>query len=177
MIEFSEESGSPDLPHYIKKCKNKIGKPDLVICLDSGAGDYKRFWTTTSLRGLIGLKMRVDVIKEGVPMQDCGSEVWFPYCYELANPVWPTAFYETVLCTIFFLFLWKIRKKINISGLLFCIYLILNGIERFMIEKVRINNEYDIFNGITQAEIISFCLLILGIVSSLLLIKNNKKTI
>ena len=116
-----------------------------------------------------------NVIKEGIPMQDCGSEVWFPYCYELANPVWPTAFYETIICTIFFLFLWKIRKKINISGVIFCVYLTLNGIERFMIEKVRINNEYDIFNGITQAEIISFLLLITGLIGSYLLITKSKK--
>ena len=66
LIEFSEESGSPDLPHYMDLCKDLIGSPDLVICLDSGAGDYKRFWTTTSLRGLIGLKMKVEVLTEGV---------------------------------------------------------------------------------------------------------------
>ena len=66
MIEFSEESGSPDLPHYMDICSEVIGVPDLVICLDSGAGDYKRFWTTTSLRGLIGLKMKVEVLNEGV---------------------------------------------------------------------------------------------------------------
>ena len=66
LIEFSEESGSPDLPHYMNLCSDIIGSPDLVICLDSGAGDYKRFWTTTSLRGLIGLKMKIGVLKEGV---------------------------------------------------------------------------------------------------------------
>ena len=66
LIEFSEESGSPDLPHYMDLCSEIIGTPNLVICLDSGAGDYKRFWTTTSLRGLIGLKMKVEVLKEGV---------------------------------------------------------------------------------------------------------------
>jgi len=66
LIEFSEESGSPDLPHYMGLCSDKIGTPDLVICLDSGAGDYNRFWTTTSLRGLIGLSMKVEVLREGV---------------------------------------------------------------------------------------------------------------
>ena len=66
LIEFSEESGSPDLPHYMKNCSDKIGTPDLVICLDSGAGDYNRFWTTTSLRGLIGPSMKVEVLSEGV---------------------------------------------------------------------------------------------------------------
>ncbi|HJN97811.1 MAG TPA: M20/M25/M40 family metallo-hydrolase [Candidatus Marinimicrobia bacterium] len=66
LIEFCEESGSPDLPHYMNLCADMIGSPDLVICLDSGAGDYKRFWTTTSLRGLIGGALRVDVLTEGV---------------------------------------------------------------------------------------------------------------
>jgi len=65
-IEFCEESGSPDLPHYMDKCSKRIGNPDLVICLDSGAGDYKRFWTTTSLRGLIGCSLKVGVLEEGV---------------------------------------------------------------------------------------------------------------
>ena len=66
LIEFCEESGSPDLPHYMNLCSDKIGKPDLVVCLDSGAGDYNRFWTTTSLRGLLGATLRVDVLTEGV---------------------------------------------------------------------------------------------------------------
>ena len=62
-------------------------------------------------------------------------------------------------------------------GLLWnCIYLIFNGIERFFIEKIRINTEYDIFGGITQAEIISFCLVILGLIGCILLHSNNKNT-
>ncbi|MDC0480162.1 M20/M25/M40 family metallo-hydrolase [bacterium] len=66
LIEFCEESGSPDLPYYMNLCADVIGTPDLVVCLDSGAGDYKRFWTTTSLRGMIGGTLRVDVLTEGV---------------------------------------------------------------------------------------------------------------
>lgn len=66
LIEFCEESGSPDLPHYMDISSEIIGSPDLVICLDSGAGDYKRFWTTTSLRGLIGGTLKVDVLTEGI---------------------------------------------------------------------------------------------------------------
>jgi len=66
LIEFSEESGSPDLPFYMDHCSAIIGAPDLVVCLDSGAGNYKQFWTTTSLRGLIGCTVRVDVLTEGV---------------------------------------------------------------------------------------------------------------
>ena len=83
LIEFSEESGSPDLPHYMNLCKRKIGTPDLVICLDSGTGDYKRLWTTTSLRGLIGLKLRVDVLKEGV--HSGGASGYVPSSFRIAR--------------------------------------------------------------------------------------------
>ena len=83
LIEFSEESGSPDLPHYMNLCKKKIGTPDLVICLDSGTGDYKRLWTTTSLRGLIGLKLRVDVLKEGV--HSGGASGYVPSSFRIAR--------------------------------------------------------------------------------------------
>ena len=83
LIEFSEESGSPDLPHYMNICKKQIAEPDLVICLDSGAGDYKRFWTTTSLRGLIGAKLRVDIIKEGV--HSGGASGYVPSSFRIAR--------------------------------------------------------------------------------------------
>ncbi|MFQ6606117.1 MAG: M20/M25/M40 family metallo-hydrolase [Fidelibacterota bacterium] len=66
IVEFSEESSSRDLPHYIDTYNHRIGSPDLVICLDSGVGDYERFWTTTSLRGLAGGTLRVDVLEEGI---------------------------------------------------------------------------------------------------------------
>ena len=66
LIEFSEESGSPDLPFYMDHCSSLIGEPNLVVCLDSGAQNYEQFWTTTSLRGLIGCTVRVDVLNEGV---------------------------------------------------------------------------------------------------------------
>ncbi|MFB3090454.1 MAG: M20/M25/M40 family metallo-hydrolase, partial [Gammaproteobacteria bacterium] len=54
IIEACEESGSPDLPHYMEALSDRIGTPDLVICLDSGCGNYEQLWCTTSLRGLIG---------------------------------------------------------------------------------------------------------------------------
>jgi acetylornithine deacetylase/succinyl-diaminopimelate desuccinylase-like protein len=66
LIEFCEESGSPDLPFYVNQQKQLIGSPDLVICLDSGTGNYDQFWLTTSLRGLIGCTLRVDILKEGI---------------------------------------------------------------------------------------------------------------
>ncbi len=64
LIEFSEESGSPDLPPYLEKYQSIIGTPDLVIALDSGAGDYERLWSTTSLRGMLSGIVTVQVLEE-----------------------------------------------------------------------------------------------------------------
>jgi acetylornithine deacetylase/succinyl-diaminopimelate desuccinylase-like protein len=66
LIEASEESGSPDLIAHVDALAATIGSPSLVVCLDSGCLDYDRLWVTTSLRGLAGGVLRVDVLKEGV---------------------------------------------------------------------------------------------------------------
>jgi acetylornithine deacetylase/succinyl-diaminopimelate desuccinylase-like protein len=66
IIEASEESGSVDLPAYIDHLNNRIGTPDLIICLDSGCGNYEQLWVTTSLRGNLTANLRVDVLTEGV---------------------------------------------------------------------------------------------------------------
>ncbi|MCA9549115.1 MAG: M20 family metallopeptidase [Myxococcales bacterium] len=66
LIEASEESGSPDLPYYIEALGDRIGTPSLVVCLDSGCGDYEHLWCTTSLRGLVVGNLSVDVLREGV---------------------------------------------------------------------------------------------------------------
>ena len=81
----------------------------------------------------------------------------------LANPVYPTPFYEIIMCGILFLILWAIRKKVKTTGVLFSIYLIFNGAERFLIEQIRVNTEYHIIgHGITQAQIISTLLFFTG---------------
>jgi acetylornithine deacetylase/succinyl-diaminopimelate desuccinylase-like protein len=66
VIEASEESGSPDLPFYIDHLGPRIGEPDLVVCLDSGAGNYAQLWLTTSLRGMVIGTLSVRVLTEGV---------------------------------------------------------------------------------------------------------------
>lgn len=66
LIEACEESGSYDLPYYIDALKERIGQPSLVICLDSGCGNYDQLWITTSLRGLVGGVLKIDVLKQGV---------------------------------------------------------------------------------------------------------------
>lgn len=113
-----------------------------------------------------------NVINAGIPIDGCVGN----FCYQLANPVWPTAFYEVVMSLILFGILWFLRKRINIPGMLFFIYFIFNGIERFFIEKVRVNTEYNILGGITQAEIISFLLIITGFLGCIYLyVKRDQK--
>jgi acetylornithine deacetylase/succinyl-diaminopimelate desuccinylase-like protein len=75
IIEACEESGSVDLPHYIDALADRIGDPELVICLDSGCGNYEQLWCTTSLRGLIGGELRAHVLEEGVHSGDASGIV------------------------------------------------------------------------------------------------------
>ncbi|EYF06938.1 M20 family metallopeptidase [Chondromyces apiculatus] len=66
LIEACEESGSPDLPAYVDALAERIGKPSLIVCLDSGCGNYEQLWTTTSLRGLVQGTLEVRILREGV---------------------------------------------------------------------------------------------------------------
>jgi prolipoprotein diacylglyceryl transferase len=101
-----------------------------------------------------------NVNEAGVPIPGCTGR----FCNVLPQPVYPTPFYETAISFFSFCILWALRKKIKPYGALFALYLILNGIERFFIEKIRVNNELDLFGfHPTQAEIISVCFVILGI--------------
>lgn len=75
IIEACEESGSYDLPHYIDLLSDRIGRPSLVICLDSGCGNYEQLWCTTSLRGLVGGNLTVQILTEGVHSGDASGIV------------------------------------------------------------------------------------------------------
>jgi len=66
IIEACEESGSDDLPYYLKHLNTRVGNPSLVICLDSGCANYEQMWCTTSLRGLIGGELKIEVTKNGI---------------------------------------------------------------------------------------------------------------
>jgi len=74
-IEAGEESGSPDLPAYIEHLAKHIGTPDLVVCLDSGCGNYEQLWLTTSLRGIAAGVLTVRVLTEGVHSGDASGIV------------------------------------------------------------------------------------------------------
>ena len=75
VIETCEESGSPDLPAYIEALKPRLGNVGLVVCLDSGAGNYDQLWLTTSLRGMVSGVLKVEILDEGVHSGDSSGVV------------------------------------------------------------------------------------------------------
>ncbi|MGZ8539159.1 MAG: prolipoprotein diacylglyceryl transferase [Chitinophagaceae bacterium] len=102
-----------------------------------------------------------NVNESGVPIPGCVGK----YCNELNPPVYPTPFYEIVVCLLLFLLIWSVRKKFKTPGTLFALYLMLNGLERFFIEKIRVNTRLNIFGfQPTQAEVISSLLFLSGLV-------------
>jgi prolipoprotein diacylglyceryltransferase len=87
-----------------------------------------------------------------------------PYCAQLSPPVFPTPLYEILASVLFFAILWAIRKRIRIPGRLFALYLFMNGLSRFLVEKIRVNTTYDIFGfHPTQAELIAVALMIFAV--------------
>jgi acetylornithine deacetylase/succinyl-diaminopimelate desuccinylase-like protein len=83
LIEGCEESGSYDLPYYIDHLADRIGHPSLIVCLDSGCGDYERLWSTTSLRGLVVGELSVEILNEGVHSGDASGIV--PSSFRIAR--------------------------------------------------------------------------------------------
>ncbi len=75
LIETCEESGSGDLPHYLQALHERLGEVALVVCLDSGAGNYDQLWLTTSLRGMASGTLEVQILTEGVHSGDASGLV------------------------------------------------------------------------------------------------------
>ncbi len=120
---------------------------------------------------LFGYTYPHNVISEGIALANCSGE----YCNGLPLAVFPTPFYETVISTVFFFVLHSLRKNFKCAGAIFGIYLMMNGFERFWIEKIRVNTVYTIGNfHPTQAEIISTFLFIAGL---MLFIYSKRKTV
>jgi len=169
IIRYGRKNGLPAI-HITDACA-----PALMLsygvgrigCQISGDGDWgivnlapKPNWMSFLPDWMWSFKFPHNVNNEGVPIPGCVGR----WCHELPQPVFPTSFYETCMAIVLFAILWSIRKKITTPGLLFSIYLIMNGAERFIIESIRVNSLYNIFGiGITQAQIISTILMFLGI--------------
>ena len=75
IIESCEESGSSDLPAYLDMLAPRLGNVSLVVCLDSGAGNYDQLWLTTNLRGMVSGVLKVEILTEGVHSGDSSGLV------------------------------------------------------------------------------------------------------
>jgi len=114
-----------------------------------------------------------NIINSGIRIEGCVG----PHCFELAQGVFPTPIYETTMSVIIFGILWSLRKRLSIPGMLFSIYLMFNGLERFLIEKIRVNNQFDFLGmKVTQAEVIATIIFLLGLGFFSYLILNKKKS-
>jgi len=111
-----------------------------------------------------------NVNEAGTPIPGCVGK----YCNELNPPVYPTPFYEIVICLLLFALIWSLRKKLKTPGTVFALYLMLNGMERFFIEKIRVNTRLTIFGfQPTQAEVISTLLFLTGLILWIILKKRE----
>ncbi len=112
----------------------------------------------------------------GIPITDPATPCFEGYCTHLSPAVFPTPLYETLMTIVIFAILWSLRKRINIPGAIFAIYLIFNGIERFLIEKIRVNNKFEMMGmKVTQAEVISVLFILIGIGLLVWLYKKKPK--
>lgn len=149
-------------------------------CHFSGDGDWgivntapKPSWMSFLPDWLWSYNYPNNVLNEGSPIEQCANH----YCSQLIPGVFPTPLYESILCLAMLVILWNLRTRIKIPGLLFFIYLILNGLERFSIEGIRVNPRYDMFgfHQLSQAQYIALGLILIGILGgAIIYLLRNK---
>ena len=165
-----------------------IGGPGMMLayglgrigCQMSGDGDWgkdnltpKPEWLHWTPDWMWSFNFPHNVNDQGVQIPGCIGK----FCHVLPAPVYPTSFYESVTCVLLFFFLWSIRDRIKTPGIMFGIYLVLNGTERFLIEFIRVNTRYHIGNlSFPQAQLIAILLFIGGVVLIVSGLNHNKKT-
>ena len=164
-----------------------IGSPGMMLaygigrigCHLAGDGDWgivnlnhKPDWLTWLPDWMWAFKFPHNAIDAGVQIPGCIGL----YCEQLRQGVYPTSFYEAVICISLFGLMWMLRKKIRIPGLMFYLFLILNGGERILIETIRVNQRYDVLGlDLTQAEMIGAAMVLGGLTGIGFLIYRHAK--
>jgi phosphatidylglycerol:prolipoprotein diacylglycerol transferase len=181
---------------YLYICRKKgmklvhlvdIGSPGMMLaygigrigCHLAGDGDWgivndhlKPKWLRWLPDWIWSFKFPHNVIDAGIKIDDCFGE----HCEQLRAGVYPTSFYEAVICIGLFGLMWMIRKHIQIPGLMFYLFLTLSGIERILIETIRVNERYRILGfDLTQAEMISAAMIIGGLTGIIFVIFRQIK--
>lgn len=102
-----------------------------------------------------------NVLERGTPVEDCIGRI----CNQLPEGVFPTPVYEILMSIVIFAIMWSLRKHLKIAGAMFFTFCIFNGLERFLIEKIRVNDTYNYFGfEWSQAQYIAIGLLLTGII-------------
>ncbi len=115
-----------------------------------------------------------NVLRQGESLADCVGV----YCTHLAPLVYPTPLYEIVAALLIGAILWALRKRLTaLPGMLFSIYLVFNGVERYWIEKIRVNERYEVFANFTQAEIIAICFVLVGVIWGAWIWRQRRKAV
>ena len=152
-----------------------------IGCQLAGDGDWgiinmapKPGWMSFLPDWFWSFKYPHNVVSEGVQIPGCEGK----HCFELMHAVYPTPLYESIACILLFFVIWSLRKRFNVPGMIFSIYLIFNGIERFLIESKRVNSKYHVAGiDFTQAQLISLLLLATGLIGFFYLRSKEKKGI
>lgn len=118
-----------------------------------------------------------NVMKSDSRMVDCFYPPDFgDYCYELSQGVFPTPVYEIIICLLIFSLLWTLRHKVKTNGLIFSIYLVLTGVQRFLLEMIRVNDDYQIAGfSLSQAQYIALILIAIGLIT-IIYLKSRKSS-
>ena len=165
-----------------------VGGPGMMLayavgrigCHMSGDGDWgipvtsaKPSWLNWAPDWVWSFKYPHNVINEGVPIPGCTGK----FCSELPSAVFPTPFYEVLMGLVLFAILWSLRKHIKAAGMMWFTYLIFAGLERFLIERIRVNSFYHAFGlAFTQAQLISTIMIVSGVIGIIWSLNNHKKT-
>ncbi|MGH1338510.1 MAG: prolipoprotein diacylglyceryl transferase [Aureispira sp.] len=118
-----------------------------------------------------------NVMSDGEAMADCYyPENFGDYCNVLPQGVFPTPIFELIICLIIFVILWSLRPKVTIHGIIFSAYLMFTGVQRFLLEMIRVNDDHAIAGlNLSQAQYISIFLMIIGLVLTLFLFSRQRK--
>jgi phosphatidylglycerol---prolipoprotein diacylglyceryl transferase len=166
-----------------------IGSPGMMLayaigrmgCHLAGDGDWgivnrspKPGWLARAPDWLWAAHYPHNVIRQGVYIPGCHPD----YCTILPDAVFPTSLYEFLFCGLLFFLLWAIRRRLTSPGLLFCIYALLTGVERFLVEYIRVTPKHSVFGWeLSQAQLISLAFIAVGLTgTSYILTSSAKKT-